>query len=488
MRVPGSKSITNRALAIGALKNSMTVLGGALKSRDTYIMQQCLMTLGRKFGRIDVDSELNFTIREEYSEAKCLSDTSDEIGVLPLDGDVIFPNHKGVTLHVGNAGTAARFLTALLCLQPEGEFYVDGDEAMYRRPMKGLTDALESLGAQFTFHKTPGCIPFTLKTAPITKDYVEVDARESSQILSALLIMAAGLGRPFEVRLLGKTVSEPFVEMTAKMLHEDLGVNVSHSVGGIYRIEEDTQRKGDLVNCAIEPDATAASYFLSLPIATISGGSCNVKYLQLCMWGRLQGDIAYFKVLENVGLSLTNEDNSVRPHGPKDIRTSLPADVTPRCVTADFEAFSDTFLTLAALTPLLEGKTRISGIAHTRKQETDRVAAMARELKKLGQHVVEEEGALEVTPDLAAMKALARKAREDAANGLGNASGCIEIDTYHDHRFAMSFAILGCRDLLGDGKPWLAIRDPKCCGKTFPNFFDVLEDAWKQSHSESPAA
>ena len=123
-------------------------------------------------------------------------------------------------------------------------------------------------------------------------------------------------------------------------------------------------------------------------------------------------------------------------------------------MTANFNDFSDTFLPLAALAPLLTGPTRIAGIAHTRKQETDRVAGMARELRKLGQHVVETDDALEIQP------------RPLVAG--------VEIDTYDDHRFAMSFGILGCHDLHGDGRPWLSIRDPACCAKTFPHFFDLL--------------
>ena len=137
-------------------------------------------------------------------------------------------------------------------------------------------------------------------------------------------------------------------------------------------------------------------------------------------------------------------------------------------VTQDFYQFSDTFLTLAAIAPLLEGKTEVTGIAHTRKQETDRIAAMVTELKKLGQKVTDTEGSITIEPDLAAARAAA-------------ANGPIEIDTNEDHRVAMSFGILGSYDLLGNGEPWLAIKDPTCCGKTFPNFFHVLEELRQSS-------
>jgi 3-phosphoshikimate 1-carboxyvinyltransferase len=131
-------------------------------------------------------------------------------------------------------------------------------------------------------------------------------------------------------------------------------------------------------------------------------------------------------------------------------------------VIANFNDFSDTFLSLAAIAPLLDGPTKIAGIAHTRKQETDRVAGMARELTKLGQHVIETEDSLEIHP---------RPLVSD-----------VEIETYHDHRFAMSFGILGCHDLRGDGRPWLTIKDPACCTKTFPAFFDLLAGLRTASH------
>ncbi|MES1195257.1 MAG: 3-phosphoshikimate 1-carboxyvinyltransferase, partial [Opitutus sp.] len=142
----------------------------------------------------------------------------------------------------------------------------------------------------------------------------------------------------------------------------------------------------------------------------------------------------------------------------------VAAAVSParHAVDRNFREFSDTFLTLAAIAPLLDGPTKITGIAHTRRQETDRVAGMARELTKLGQHVIETEDSLEIHP------------RPLTAG--------VEIETYHDHRFAMSFAILGCHDLLKNGRPWLTIKDPGCCAKTFPNFFDVLEQRRKDSH------
>ena len=149
---------------------------------------------------------------------------------------------------------------------------------------------------------------------------------------------------------------------------------------------------------------------------------------------------------------------------PPGIRVAIPAGAPRRGIDEDFREFSDTFLTLAAIAPLLEGPTRITGIAHTRKQETDRVSGMAKELKKLGQKVIEAEDSLEIHPQ-----------------PLSRGDKLIEIETYGDHRFAMSFGILGCHNLHGNGRPWLSIRNPSCCAKTFPDFFESLESLRQKS-------
>jgi len=308
-------------------------------------------------------------------------------------------------LDVGNAGTAARFLTAFVCLRPDGAYHFDGDEAMRRRPIGALLEALESQGARASDRR----FPFTLHTAGLRGGTVELDASESSQMLSALLLVAPHAKTPLTVKLKGAAGSKPFVAMTEAMVQQFAAAPADY---------------------AIEGDASAASYFLALPLVT-GGHLAFTNY-----GGPLQGDVKFREVAAAVGHAR-------------------------RAVTQNFREFSDTFLTLAAIAPLLDGPTRISGIAHTRKQETDRVAGMAAELKKLGQHVIETDDALEIHP------------RPLQAG--------VEIETYHDHRFAMSFAILGCHDLLQNGRPWLTIKDPGCCAKTFPAFFDLLEKLRRES-------
>lgn len=397
--LPGSKSITNRALILAALSDRTVTLRHALFSRDTQLMVAALRTLG-------------FAV--ETNEAARTIRVTGGGGKIPV---------REARLEVGNAGTVARFLTAFVCLRPDGVYHFDGDEAMRRRPISALLDALQSQGARANARN----FPFALRTTGLPGGTVELDASESSQLLSALLMVAPHAKSRLVVRLQGETISHPFVAMTERMLEQFAAKPTDY---------------------AIEGDATAASYFLALPLVTLG----EIEFPNY--GGKLQGDIKFLDVLGDVGLHRDVIEGAVKFYS-KD-------DGDRHAVDRDFREFSDTFLTLAALAPLLHGPTRITGIAHTRKQETDRVAGAARELKKLGQHVLETEDALEIHP-------------RPLTPG-------IEIETYRDHRFAMSFAILGCHNLHGDGRPWLTIRDPACCAKTFPEFFAVLEQIWKNSH------
>ncbi len=409
--LPGSKSITNRALVLAALSNRTVAIRNALFSRDTQLMMDGLRSLG-------------FSVESD--------DHVREIRIAGRGGEI---PAREARIEVGNAGTVARFLTALVCLRDGGVYHFDGDEAMRRRPIGPLLDALAAQGAK----PTARSLPFTLRTAGLAGGEVELDASESSQLLSALLMVAPHARARLQVRCRGETVSRPFVAMTEKML-----VQFAERPGEYH----------------VEADATAASYFLALPLS--AGGRIRLHGFKSAK--SLQGDVAFVDVLRTVGL----ESNPVdRPPGEE---AWIAIAGRTSGVAANFNAFSDTFLTLAAIAPLLGGPTRISGIGHTRKQETDRLAGAARELRRLGQEVVEEPDALTVTPQLDELRQRA-------------AGGPIDIETYGDHRFAMSFAILGCRDLLGDGRPWLRIKDPACCAKTFPDFFAVLDSVRQQTHA-----
>ena len=431
-RVPGSKSITNRALIFAALADGETVFTGALFSRDTRILIAALRELG-------------FAVAAD--------EAARTIRILGQGGRI---PRRAATLHVGNAGTAARFLTAFLALAPDGTYHLDGDEAMRARPMAGLLAALTGAGCRaIAPDGSPAtAFPFTLHTAGRLGELV-VDASASSQLLSALL-MALPLAPGASVRMSGATVSEPFVTMTERMCAQ-FGRPLTRDAAGRWTCPAPGPYAAPGAY-PIEPDATAASYFLALPAVTGPGTALRVHgYAD----DGLQGDTAFARVAAACGADLSATGAALRV-------SSWPA---IRGGDFDFNAFSDTFLTLATIATLADGPTTIRGIAHTRKQETDRVLAMATELERLGQRVTPT--AAELRAD-AALSALTIHP-DRAALRRAAADGPVEIRTYEDHRMAMSFGILGSFDLFGDGRPWIAIQDPGCTGKTFPDFFDALE-------------
>ena len=402
--LPGSKSLTNRALLLSALCDQPVTLTGALFSEDTQLMAGALRKLG-----FTVEADGRALTLRVADQAKGFS-----------------AGEKTVELFVGLAGTTARFLTALCAAAPRGVYRLDGVPQMRLRPMKGLIDALRALGADIRCIGKEGFLPLEINARGLRGGAVGIDARESSQLLSALLMVAPLAKAPVDVTLVGD-VRQTFVEMTFRLMSE-FGVHVLRP-GNRARFHVDSAPYVSPARYAIEPDATAAGYFLALSLVT--GGEVALPGLRPLGEG-LQGDAAFAEVLTRA---------RIWSRGAQAVE--------------NFREISDTFLTLAAIAPLLAGPTRITGIAHTRKQETDRVAGAAHELKRLGQEVVEEHDALTITP-------------RPLKSG-------VDIETYGDHRFAMSFAILGCHDLHGDGRPWLTIKNPACCAKTFPNFFALLE-------------
>jgi 3-phosphoshikimate 1-carboxyvinyltransferase len=425
--LPGSKSLTNRALLLAALCDRPVTLTGALASEDTHLMAEALRQLG-------------FTVAAD--ETAHTLRVADQAKGFPASA-----SGQPVDLYVGLAGTAARFLTALCAAAPRGVYRLDGVPQMRKRPMKPLIDALRTLGADVRCTGAEGFFPLEIHARGLRGGAVSIDASESSQLLSALLMVAPLAASPITITLVGG-VRWPFVAMT---------INQMAQFGYAQKIV----RQDDAIavplgryvppaSYAIEPDATASSYFTALPLAV--RGAIHISNLLPPAQG-LQGDSQFLAVLERIGAAV------VAARG--DVDVTVPPQAALRGVTQDFSEFSDTFLTLAALAPLLAGPARITGIAHSRKQETDRVAGMARELIRLGQHVVEEHDALTITP-------------RPLQSG-------VEIETYGDHRFAMSFGILGCHDLHGDGRPWLSIKNPACCAKTFPHFFELLETVRKNS-------
>jgi 3-phosphoshikimate 1-carboxyvinyltransferase len=422
--LPGSKSLTNRAMLLSALCDGPVTLTGALLSEDTEIMAEALRRLG-------------FAVEED--EAARRIRVEGRGGEIPATDADIF---------VGLAGTAARFITALCASAKRGTFRIDGVPQMRKRPMKGLIDALRAMGADIRCLKEEGFFPIEIRASGLRGGPIAVDARESSQMLSALLMVAPLTGEPVIATAVGG-VRRPFVRMTTLQMAQfgvagpdgdDIGDSIRTGRGSYHSPGE----------YAVEPDATAASYFAALPL--VAGGSIRLDGLRPA-GESLQGDIRFLDVLAQCGANVSG--------GGDGITVSFAPFRKRQGVERDFSEFSDTFLTLAAIAPLLDGPTTILGIAHTRKQETDRVAGMAGELRRLGQEVIEREDSLEIQP---------RPLRKG-----------VTVETHGDHRFAMSFGILGCRDARGDGSPWLCVGDPACSAKTFPGFFGLLDQVRAKS-------
>ncbi len=417
--LPGSKSITNRALLLAAMAEGTTRLENALFSDDTLIMIRALKKLG-------------FPVREDR-RAKTI-EVEGQGGVIPV---------KNADIDVGNAGTAARFLTAFCSISPRGKYRLDGVSQMRQRPMSGLLQALRSLGVRIKASDRDS-FPIAIDTDGLSGGEISLDATTSSQFLSALLMVAPLAGEDLRIRLDKETVSRPFVNMTEAMMHQFGQPFYGTKSKDTFAVTAGTPYRSPVSGVyPVEGDATAASYFLALP--SVVGGRILVRDLR---FSGLQGDVDFAEVLAATGANIEATPAGLWARNP----SGAPK---PKGVDRDFTSISDTFLTLAAIAPVLEGLTRITGIAHTRLQETDRIHAMSFELRKLGQGIRETKDSLEIHP--------------------APLMPDVEIKTYDDHRIAMSFAILGSYDLRGDGSPWLHIKDPGCCAKTFPDFFEVLE-------------
>jgi len=424
--VPGSKSLTNRALLLAALSMEDVTLKGALFSRDSRLLITALRDLG---------------IHVEADEARAIIHIRGQGGRVPA---------AEASLKVGNAGTAARFLTALVCLHPNGRYHLDGDAEMRQRPMEGLLHALREAGARFEFQEKEGHFPFTVYSSGLRGGNWTVAAGASSQMLSALMMVAPFAASPVHLRSTGARPA--FVRMTEGCLRQ-FGATLEGEYASGYRIANTAHLALPGSTFAIEPDATAASYFLALP--AVVGGCLTVRGLHENL---LQGDLAFVGVLRSLGLEVRPCDDG--------FQSVAPATTTLEGGAYDFETFSDTFLTLAAIAPLLSGRVEIAGVGHTRHQECDRITAMAEGLARVGARVEEKPHGLVVYPF-----GDSPQERVD-----------VVISTYRDHRVAMSFALLGCRDRFHDGRPWLAVEDPLCCSKTFPRFFELLNQLYQENH------
>ena len=410
---PGSKSITNRALLLAALADGPTTLDGILDAEDTQIMLDALRTLG-----FDVTHDPQ--LRRGTVQGRG--------GHFPVNDAEIY---------VGNSGTSARFLTAVLGFA-NGNYRIHGKPRMHERPIRDLTEALVQLGTDIAHENDDGCPPIRIRGFRTQKSRsVTVSGALSSQYLSALL-MAAPLATKrgdLEIRLTGELVSVPYITMTLSMIRS-FGIDVATDDHlAFFRFERNSVYQSQR-NYRIEPDASAASYFFAA--AAICGGMVRVPGLSR---QSLQGDVAFVDCLEKMGCSVGFDDDS--------ITVSRPPNSPLRGISVDMNAYSDTAQTLGAVALFAEEPTEIRNIAHIRHKETDRIAALAAELRKFGAVVDERPDGLKITPPKRLAPAI--------------------VETYDDHRMAMSFAVIGMR------QPEVLIRDPHCVEKTFPEFFLELD-------------
>ncbi len=403
--LPGSKSYTNRALVLAALAEGSSVITGALFSDDTQYMADCLRALG-------------FAIRQEPEEARFR--IAGGAGKIP---------NRGASLFVGNAGTAMRFLTAL-CALGEGRYEIDGEPRMRQRPIGGLVEALKGLGATITYTEREGFPPLLVEGRGLEGGKVCMSGTISSQFFSALLLAAPYAHSDVTVEVEGDLVSKPFIDMTMQAM-KTFGIEADNESYSRFVVGSGQTYKA--CDYQVEPDATAASYFLAA--AAITQGRVRIKGL-----GRasLQGDVGFVALLKEMECQVRSGEDWLEVQG-------RPL----RGMEADLSQVPDVAQTLAVVALFAEGKTRITGIGNLRLKETDRIRALATELSRLGAKVEEEPEALTIIPGT-----------------LRSA----EIETYDDHRMAMSLALVGLK-VRG-----VRIRNPGCVSKTFPDYFQRLEE------------
>lgn len=408
--VPGSKSISNRALVLAALGKPGRVceLRGVLRSEDTELMIEALRGLG-------------YRIHTSWPE-----------GIVHIQrgaGERLIPANEA-DLFVGNSGTTMRFLTAMVSLG-HGRYRLDGVARMRDRPIGDLLSALRQLGVNAYSERNNDYPPVIVETSGLRGGTVQIKGEVSSQFLSGLLMAAPFASERVAIQLAGRLVSRPYVTMTLEMMKE-FGVEVEQGYKGTYDYWVPNHLWYEAENYEIEPDASAASYFFGA--AAITGGEVIVPGLDTCT---LQGDLEFVDVLEQMGCAATFEDRGVVLRGGP-----------LRGIDVDMNAISDTVMTLAAVACFADGPTTIRNVAHIRHKETDRLTALATELRKVGAGVEEFADGLRITPR--------------------PLHGAV-IDTYNDHRMAMSLSLIGLK------VPGIVIRNPGCVAKTYPNFFSDLE-------------
>ncbi len=410
VRLPGSKSISNRMLLLAALAEGTTLVKGLLDSDDTQVMLESLSRLGVAWQRLD---------------------GGDDYRVHGIGG--AFPV-KQAELFLGNAGTAFRSLTAATALAG-GNYMLSGVPRMHERPIGDLVVALRQLGAQITYLGQDGFPPLAVAPAqPGPVSVASVKGNVSSQYLTGLLLSAPLLGREVTIRVEGELISKPYVEITLNLMQR-FGVEVKRDGWQSFTVPATIYRSPGEIE--VEGDASSASYFLAA--GALGHGPVRVEGV-----GRnsIQGDVHFAEALARMGAEIG--------FGPNWIESRLGCGSKLHAIDLDCNHIPDAAMTLAVLALFADGDTTLRNIASWRVKETDRIAAMATELRKVGATVEEGADYIRVTPP---------------AKLIANAV----IDTYDDHRMAMCFSLVS----LG-GVP-IRINEPKCVAKTFPTYFEVFK-------------
>jgi 3-phosphoshikimate 1-carboxyvinyltransferase len=397
VRLPGSKSISNRVLLLAALASGETEIGGLLDADDTKVMREALSRLGIVFD-----------------------------GKKIVGAGGAFPVRKA-DLFLGNAGTAFRPLTAALAFCG-GEYTLSGVPRMHERPIADLVDALRGIGARVDYAGKEGFPPLTIRPGKLSLEKLRVRGDVSSQFLTALLMALPLSGKAARIEVQGELISKPYVEITLNVMRR-FGVEVRRTGWRYFDVPAANYRSPGKIH--VEGDASSASYFLAA--GAIGGGPVRVEGV-----GResIQGDVRFVDVLKQMGAEVALGDDFIEVKGGK-----------LRPIDLDLNHIPDAAMTATVLALFAGGPSVIRNIGSWRVKETDRIAAMATELRKVGAQVEEGKDFLKVTP--------------------GKLKSNVAIDTYDDHRMAMSFSLVA----LG-GVP-VRINDPACVAKTFPEFFDV---------------
>ena len=417
VKLPGSKSISNRTLLLAALAEGTTLVRDLLDSDDTRRMLEALATLGVRCER--------------------QGDTLDYL-VYGMGGH--FPV-KQAELFLGNAGTAFRPLTAALALM-DGEYTLSGVPRMHERPIGDLVDALRAMGGDVSYLGNEGYPPLAIKPWRNPRDHqpglrTHVRGDVSSQFLTALLMALPLSGEDVRIEVVGELISKPYIDITLNLMRR-FGVVVERREWSEFHIPAQQHYLSPKV-VHVEGDASSASYFLAA--GALGGGPIRVEGV-----GRdsIQGDIKFAETLAQMGALIAMGEDWIESSGPVAAKGGKL-----RAIDADLNHIPDAAMTIAVLALFAEGETVIRNVASWRVKETDRLAAMATELRKVGAAVDEGPDYLRITPPT-----------QLTPNAV--------IDTYDDHRMAMCFSLVA----LG-GTP-ITINDPKCVGKTFPEYFDVL--------------